>query len=109
MNLLTFLIMVDETTNTSNKEQHILVMRRVDHKLDVYKEFLGMYQIDSTTAKSIASTILDTLLHFQIPLTKLRGQWYDGCSTMAGSRNGVAAKVHTMEQSCVHTLLWPRT
>ena len=54
-------IMVDETTDISNKEQLTLVMRRVDHKLDVYKEFVGMYQIDSTTAESITSTILDTL------------------------------------------------
>ena len=86
-------IMVDETTDISNKEQLTLVMRRVDHKLDVYEEFLGMYQIDSTTAESITSTILDTLLRFQVPLTKLRGQCYDGCSVMAGSRNGVAAKI----------------
>jgi len=33
-------IMVDETTDISNKEQLTLVMRRVDHKLDVYEEFL---------------------------------------------------------------------
>jgi len=96
-------IMVDETTDISNKEQLTLVMRRIDHNLDVYEEFLGMYQIDSTTAESITSTILDALLHFKVPLTKLRGQCYDGCSTMAGSRNGVAARILAMEPKAVFT------
>ena len=96
-------IMVDETTDISYKEQLSLVMYRVDHNLDVYKEFLGMDQIDSTTAESITSTILDTLLCFQITLTKLCGQCYDGCSTMAGARNGVAAKVQAMEPKAVFT------
>ncbi|XP_065891716.1 zinc finger MYM-type protein 1-like [Dysidea avara] len=96
-------IMVDETTDISNKEQLTLVMRRIDHNLDVYEEFLGMYQIDSATVESITSTILDALMHFQIPLTKLRGQCYDGCSTMAGSHNGVANKVQDMEPKAVFT------
>lgn len=96
-------IMVDETNDISNKEQLTLVMRRIDHNLDVYEEFLGMYQIDKTTAESITSTIVDALVRFQIPLTKLRGQCYDGCSTMAGSRNGVAAKVQAMEPKAVFT------
>jgi len=96
-------IMVDETTDISNKEQLTLAMRRIDHNLDVYEEFLGMYQIDSTTAESITSTILDALLRFKVPLTKLCGQCYDGCSTMAGSRNGVAARILAMEPKAVFT------
>jgi len=65
----TYVCFNNETTDISNKHQLILVMRRIDHNLDVHEEFLGMYQIDSTTAESIISTILDALLRFEIPLT----------------------------------------
>jgi len=97
------IIILDETNDISNKEQLTLVMHRINHNLDVHEEFLGMYQIDSTTAESITSTILDALLCFEIPLGKLHGQCYDGCSTIAGSHNGVAAKVLAMEPKAVFT------
>ena len=35
----------------------------------------------------------DAFLHFQIPWTKVRGQCYDGCNTMAGAKAGVSAKI----------------
>ena len=79
-------LMVDETTDVSNKEQLTLVIRRVDERFDVYEEFLGMYNLVRTDAKSIISAILDALLRFQVPVAKIRGQC---CSTMAGTRGGL--------------------
>ena len=96
-------IMVDETTDVSNKEQLTLVIRRVDERFDVYEEFLGMYNLVRTDAKSIVSAILDALLRFQVPVAKIRGQCYDGCSTMAGTRGGVAAKMQEIESRAVFT------
>ena len=95
-------IMVDETTDISNKEQLTLVVRWVDENFDVFEEFLGMYGLQATTADSIVSAITDALLHFQI-INKVRGQCYDGCSTMAGARGGVAAKIQQMEPRVVFT------
>ena len=31
-------------------------------------------------------------------MTKIQGQCYDGCSTMAGSKAGVAKKIEELEQ-----------
>lgn len=50
-----------------------------------------MYHLQSTTAESIVAAIKDVLLRFQIPFVKMRCQCYDGYSTMAGARGGVAA------------------
>ena len=96
-------IMVDETTDISNKEQLTLVVRWVDENFDVFEEFLGMYGLQATTADSIVSAITDALLRFQISINKVRGQCYDGCSTMAGARGGVAAKIQQMEPRAVFT------
>ena len=45
----------------------------------------------------------DVFLRFQIPFAKLRGQCYDGCNTMAGTRAGVATKVQEIEPRAVFT------
>ena len=94
-------LMVDETADIANKEQ--LVIRWIDKNLNVNEEFLGMYCLQRTTAESITSAIKDALLRFQIPISKVRGQCYDGCSTMAGARGGVAAKIQQLEPRAVFT------
>ena len=96
-------IMVDETTDVSNKEQLTLVIRRIDENLDVFEEFLGMYSLLTTNAQSIVTAISDVLLRFEIPFAKIRGQCYDGCNTMAGSKSGVAAKIQQNEPRAVFT------
>ena len=57
------------------------------------EEFLRLYCLSQIDAQSIVETMKDAFLRFQIPLAKLRGQCYDGCSTMAGLKAGVAAKI----------------
>lgn len=96
-------IMVDETTDCSNKEQLTFVIRSVDENFEVSEDFLGMYNLLTTTASSIVSAITDTLLRLQLPLTKVRGQCYDGCSTMTGARGGVAVKIQALEPKALFT------
>ena len=54
-------------------------------------------------AQSTVDAIKDAFLRFLIPFTKLRGQCYDGCSTMAGARAGVAVKIQELEPRAVFT------
>ena len=96
-------VMVDETTDKSNVEQLTLVIRWVSNDLSVSEEFLGMYSLSAADAKSIVSVLLDALLRFQIPLSKVRGQCYDGCSTMAGAKSGVATQIAEKEPRAVFT------
>ena len=96
-------VMVDETTDKSNKEQLTLVIRWVSKEFIVSEEFLGLYCLSSANAQSIVDVVKDAFLRFQIPLTKLRGQCYNGCSTMAGAKAGVAAKIQELEPRAVFT------
>eukprot|EP00731_Ephydatia_muelleri_P024881 Em0016g1152a len=87
----------------SNKEQLTLVLRWVSDDFTVSEEFVGLYYLSVIDAQSIVDAINDAFLRFQIPFTKLRGQCYDGCSTMAGARAGVAVKIQELEPRAVFT------
>ena len=39
--------MVDETTDISNKEQLVFIIRRTDADFNVYEDFLGMHEMKS--------------------------------------------------------------
>ena len=58
--------------------------------LEAHEEFIGLYQVGSTDASSLFAVIYDVLLRLNISITKIRGQCYDGASSMAGTRSGVA-------------------
>ena len=76
--------MCDEYTDTSNKEQLSICVRRVDDNLEAHENFLGFCQITKTKTDTIVSTIKDALIRFKLSLTNLRGQTYDGASNMMG-------------------------
>ena len=59
--------------------------------------------MSSTDTKSIVKAILDGLMQLQLPIHKLRGQCYDGCSTMAGKKAGVAVWVSELEPRALFT------
>ena len=96
-------VMVDETTDKSNHEQLTLIIRWVSDDFTVSEEFLGLYALSAIDAQSIVDAMKDTFIRFEIPLTKLRGQCYDGCSTMAGAKAGVATKITALEPRAVFT------
>ena len=95
--------MVDEATDKSNKEQLTLVIRWINEDFVVSEEFLVLYCLSAIDVQSIVDAMKDAFLRFQIPLVKLQGQCYDGCSTMAGAKAGVAVKIATMESQAVFT------
>ena len=92
-------VMVDEATDKSKKEQRTMVMRWIDDDLMVSEEFLGLYYLFAINAQSI----VDVFLMFQIPLSRLHDQCYDGCSTMTGAKAGVEAKINEMEHCALFT------
>ena len=95
--------MVDEATDVSNKEQLTIVIRCIDDDFIVSEEFLGLYYLSAIDAQSIVDAIMHVFLRFQIPLSRLRGQCYDGSSTMTGAKAGVAAKINQMEPRALFT------
>ena len=91
-------VMIDETSDISNQEQETVVIRRVDEGLSVYEEFLGLYCVDSIAADSLTAVIKDVMIRLNLSMSKLRGQCYDGCSTMSGIRTGELSVLHADEE-----------
>ena len=96
-------LMVDETTDVSNKEQVVVCFRWVDSNLEPHEEFIGLYEVESTRSSTIVATIHDVLQRVNVSITKLRCQCYDGASSMSGSRGGVAVQLQKEEPRAVYT------
>ncbi|KAL5487067.1 hypothetical protein EMCRGX_G019626 [Ephydatia muelleri] len=79
-----FTTMADETTDAANIEQVVIYLRWVSETLAVHEDFIGLYELASTGAETIYFTIKDVLLRLNLPISKVRGQCYDGAATMAG-------------------------
>ena len=75
-----YVLMADEATDVSNKEQLVFVFRWVDDNFNAHEEFVGMYQLDKTDAETIYMVIKDVLLTLNLDVHKMRGQCYDGAT-----------------------------
>ena len=96
-------LMVDETTDISNKEQAVLCFCWVSDDLIAHREFVGLYGTENTEAQTLVNIILDVLTRLNLSIKKLRGQCYDGASSMSGPRSGVAKKISDLESRAVYT------
>uniref|UniRef100_A0A2N9GI12 TTF-type domain-containing protein n=1 Tax=Fagus sylvatica TaxID=28930 RepID=A0A2N9GI12_FAGSY len=77
-----FSVLVDESRDTSIKEQMAVVLRYVDKKGNVTERFLGIVHVTDTTALSLKVAIESLFSKHGLSLSRLRGQGYDGASNM---------------------------
>ena len=96
-------LMADETTDSSNREQVTLILRRVTQELEVHEEFLGLYHVSSIDADMLTRAIKDVLIRMNLPFEKLHGQCYDGASAISSSKRGVAKRICDLEPQAVYT------
>ena len=100
----TFLsIMANETTDKTNREQVVICLRLVDDNLLPHEDFIGMHKVDNIDATTIRTVIHHVLTRMSLSMQKCRGQCYDGCSTMGGSKGGVAAMIKKIEPRAPYT------
>ena len=102
-NSVFYSIMADETTDISNREQFVLVLRHVDEKLVAHEEYIGLYKVASIDSDSLTKTIEDCLLRMNLSLNNCRGQCYDGASNMSGCKNGVSKQISDKEPKAIYT------
>ncbi len=95
-------IMVDGCVDSSNKEQLVICFRYVSNELEVNEDFVGFYQIPNINADTIVATIKDTLLRFDLSISRCRGQCYDGAANMSGHRNGVKSQLLNEEKRALY-------
>ena len=82
-----------------------MCIRWVDNNLQPHEEFIGLYHIESTQSSTLVNTctIRDVLKRVDVSITKLRGQCYDGASSMSGHKSGVATVLQSEEPRAVYT------
>lgn len=102
-NSVFYSIMADETTDKSNREQIVLVIRHVNENLEPQEEFIGLTKVPSIDADTLTKTIEDCLLRMNLSLNNCRGQCYDGASNMSGAKKGVATQINEKEPRAVYT------
>ena len=71
-----YTVMLDETTDVSKMEQVVICLRWVSEKFEVYEDFVGLYQVESTEAEKIYGVTTDVLLRLNLAVSKVRGQCY---------------------------------
>lgn len=88
-----FVLLVDESSDVSKKEQMAVVLRYVD-KLGLIKEkFVGVIYVTDTISKSIKYSIDSLFNQHGLSMEKVRGQSYHGASNMKGEFNGLKALI----------------
>ena len=80
-------LMVNQTTDNSNKEQLVVCIQWVDKSLQPHEEFIDLYHVESIQSSTLVSTIHNVLQRVNTSITKLRGQCYDGASSMSGHKS----------------------
>ena len=100
-------IMVDESSDVSNKEQAVFCVCWIDEDLSSHEDLIGLHEMEKTDATSMVAVIKDITLRFGIDAEKLRGHCYNDCSTMMGKKRSYNSNQKGCSASYfVHTLLW---
>ncbi|XP_044458069.1 zinc finger MYM-type protein 1 isoform X1 [Triticum aestivum] len=84
-----FAILADESSDAYQQEQLALCLRFVNKIGEPVERFLGLAQVEDTTSLTLKEAIQTLLMKYQLPISKVRGQGYDGASNMKGHVNGL--------------------
>ena len=89
-----FSILVDESKDSSKKEQLMLVLRCIDPKeATIHEYFLTFVEASTLDAKGLTQYIVNTLTKHQLDLTCIVSQGYDSASVMSGHCSGVQTRL----------------
>ena len=77
----------------------------MDESFEIYEYFAGLYMVECAKAqkKYYYAVITDVLLRFNLAVSKVPGQCYNGASAMSGEKSGVVAKLFAVEPRAVCT------
>jgi hypothetical protein len=84
-----FSVLIDESRDISVKEQMVVMLRYVNNEGKVVERFLALKHVKDTTSDALKQTLFGLLDKYNLSITKLRGQGYDGASNIRGEFNGL--------------------
>ena len=92
-----YAIMLDETTDCSRREQLVMCFRYCDYQLDVHEVFVGFHELERQESTTLFTITKDIFSRYNMDIENCRGQCYDGAPNVAGSLNGLQAKISQRE------------
>ena len=92
---------IGEATDVSCAERLNISIRYVDEEYEIHEDSIGLFQLSSTDAASIASAVKDILICCSLPLSLCRGHAYDGAATMQVKQSGVATRIRNEEPAAI--------
>ena len=95
-------MLADEVASYNNEHLSIC-LRFVDERYEIREEFIAFAKLKRVRAVDIADAIIKTLENLGLSLEDLRGQGYDGASTMPGERSGVQKRVRKIQSKALYT------
>lgn len=104
-----FSLLADETKDVGKREQLSLVLRYVDDEATIHERFLTYVEVSSLTAASLTEYIKSTLLNFDLDMSCMVSQGYDGASVMSGRCSGVQARVKEFAPQAVYIHCYAHT
>ncbi len=97
-----FSALADEVS-CHNEEHSPICICFVDHSDEIREEFVTFVKLERVRANDIANAIIQSLEGFGLSLNDIRGQGYDGASTMSGQKADVQAKIHEKQPKALYT------
>ncbi|TVU32376.1 hypothetical protein EJB05_24105 [Eragrostis curvula] len=88
-----FSVLIDDTTDISNKEQMGIILRFVNKQGKVVERFLGLEWVNDTTPTAIKGYLVGLLARHGLSISRIRGQGYNGDSNMRGDFNDVQRQI----------------
>ena len=67
-----FTLMADETTDTGNKEQLVIVFCWVEENLNVHEDFIGLHEIEVANADFITDVLKNILVVCNLNVYQLK-------------------------------------
>ena len=78
-------------------------LRFADKECEIREEFIVFVKLERVRAVDIANAIVQSLENLGLSLSNLRGQYYDGGSTMSGEKAGVQARIREKQPKALYT------
>lgn len=95
-------VLADEVSS-HNVEHLPLCLRFVDSNSDIREEFVAFLRLERVRAVDIVDAIVGCLEGLGLSLNELRGQGYDGASTMSGEKSGVQKRIREIQPKALYT------
>ncbi|CAK6981488.1 kDa repressor of the inhibitor of the protein kinase [Scomber scombrus] len=92
----------DESLDISGTEQLSICIRYVSDEFEIKEDFLGFCPLEKQDAESVSQAVLSQLGRWG-HVSFLRGQGYDGASTMSGRLGGVQQKIRELQPWALFT------